>query len=100
MKKIIYTFIGLLLTGYAFAQTIQFKDIETKEPIEDLAIYNEDKSKSVLTNSDGAADISIFSSDEFLFIQHPSYQTITFKKSLLSEKIMFLEKKLLNWRSL
>ncbi len=95
MSKIVCTSIGLLLSFFSYGQFIQFKDIESQEPIEDLAIFNEDKSKSVLTSTDGVADISMFSSDEILFIQHPSYQIITFKKSLLSEKIIFLEKKVI-----
>lgn len=43
------------------AQEIAVFDLETGEPIFNVAIFNSEKTKSTITNFDGRADISMFS---------------------------------------
>ncbi len=81
-------FFGALQHGYA--QEILCKDASTNEPIVSIAIFNADKSKSVITTLEGKADISIFSEDELLFFSHISYKNISIVKSKI-KGIVYLE---------
>ncbi len=59
----------LLLFGVSSAQEIVVLDEETGQPVFNVAIFNKDKSKSLLTGFDGEADLSIFSPLEVNFFQ-------------------------------
>ncbi len=86
--------IVLLLSSFLLkAQEITVFDEATKEPIFNVAIYNLDKSKSTLTNFDGKANISEFSTDEILFFQHMSHRRhhLTKKKILRNNAQVFLK---------
>lgn len=74
------------------AQNIKVLNSVTKEPIIGVAIYNIDKSKSIITNFRGEADISEFSNTEDIYLKHLSHllKTIT-KQSLGNTNTVFLE---------
>ncbi|MFX0556271.1 TonB-dependent receptor [Maribacter sp. CXY002] len=73
MHKI--TFVVLFLcTIIGRSQEVIILDIETNEPIANVAIFNNDKSKIALTDFDGNFNTSKFSSRERLTIQHLSYE--------------------------
>jgi len=71
--------ISLIATAFGFlfpcltAQEVQVLNSTTNEPIENVAIYNQHKNKSILTNDKGIAPISDFSASDSLFFQHPSF---------------------------
>ena len=65
------------------AQVITVVDKESEEPIFNVAIFNKDKSKSVLTDFDGKADLEQFSSSEILFFRHISHDEYHFTKRQL-----------------
>ena len=67
----------LLFSVTVSAQKITVFDADTREPIPGVAIYNQDKSKSALTDFDGKADITAFSDDELIIF-------ITLKKPVIS----------------
>ncbi len=76
--------LGLLLFLFfsnSYAQVITVLDRESKIPLSNVAIYNKDKTKSTLTNFDGIADISGFSSDQILIFKHVSHFELHIKKS-------------------
>lgn len=74
MRSIYTSLFPLLFFTITFqAQEITILDQETKNPIGNVAIYNLNKSKSVLSNLKGEANISIFSIDEKLIFQHVSH---------------------------
>lgn len=82
----------LLLSFYLFlfsvtiseAQIITVVDKESEEPIFNVAVFNKDKSKSVLTDFDGKADLSDFSASEILFFRHVSHDEFhSTKKQIL-----------------
>ena len=50
-------FLGLQLIS---AQEITVLDVDTKEPILNVAVYNLDKSKTAVSDVDGSCDLSIF----------------------------------------
>lgn len=55
------------------AQEITVLDLNTKEPLLNVAIYNIEKTKNSITNFDGKADISKFSMDDILIFKHISH---------------------------
>ena len=65
----------------AIAQKIQVLSQQTKDPILGVALFNEDKSKSAVTNFDGFADISSFNQDEVITFQHIAHTPLSQTKS-------------------
>src|SRR5680860_1214565 len=55
------------------AQTITVFDAEDREPIPNVAVYNADRSKTVLTDGNGIGDLSSFGPDERITFKHLSY---------------------------
>ena len=52
--------IFLLCLQVVSSQEIMVFDIDTKEPILNVAVYNLDKSKTAISDFDGKCDLSIF----------------------------------------
>ena len=63
----------ILFFAIVSAQEITIYDEETRQPIFNVAIFNKDKSKHLLTGFDGEADLSIFSPSEVIFFRHISH---------------------------
>ena len=78
--------ITLLLTKLVTAQEITLLDTETKEPVINAVLYNDDKSKTVLSDFDGKCDITVFNRNERITIRHLSYQTKRSTKQLLLKR--------------
>ena len=57
------------------AQEVVLLDLETKEPIVNVVIYNLDRSKTAISDFDGGCDLSLFGKNERIFFKHISYQT-------------------------
>lgn len=91
--RLITSFAMLLVFAFSSAQEIIIMDKETKEPIFNVAIFNKDKSKTTLTNFDGEADISAFSTGEIIFFRHVSHLEFhaTKRQILQQENTVFLE---------
>jgi len=73
MKRIIFALflLGLHLIS---AQEITVMDLDSREPILNVAIYNLDKSKTAVSDFDGKCDLSIFDRNERITFQHISYE--------------------------
>ena len=68
----------------AHSQEIVVLNNVTYQPIAGVAIYNETKAKSIITDFDGKANLSIFEGADVLYFRHLSYQTLkTTKKDIL-----------------
>ena len=67
---VVFFFIVTISNG----QSLKVADKANLQPIEHVAIFNLDHSKTALSNSKGEADISAFGPDDMLYFQHPSYQ--------------------------
>ncbi len=65
------------------AQEIRVLDYSSKEPIVNVAVYNYDKSKAVLSDLDGVCDISDFRKNERIIFKHLSYEVYKATKSQL-----------------
>jgi len=74
MRSFYTSLFTLLFFTLSFqAQEITILGKVSNDPIGNVAIYNINKTKSVLSNLKGKADISIFSKDERLIFQHVSH---------------------------
>lgn len=77
-----HTFIlFFFITIVTQAQQITVLDIDTREPIISVAIYNEDKSISTITDFDGKADISAFAKAEKIIFSEVAHQQAIYTKS-------------------
>lgn len=73
------------------AQTITILDADSKFSISNVAIFNEDKSKRVVSDKKGLVNISEFTNDEILTFMHISYiEHEALKRQLLDSKIVYL----------
>jgi len=95
MKKTFLSYLCLLVSAFSFGQTVQFKDAETKDLVANVAVYNSNKTTSIISNTGGFANLEQFLPDEILIVQHASYQDLQFKKSDLKSAVIYLDKKVL-----
>ena len=74
------------------AQTIQVLDEETKNPVTGVAVFNESKLTTGITDVDGNIDITNFSENEKITFQHISHinRFLTKKEIISSGNIIFL----------
>jgi hemoglobin/transferrin/lactoferrin receptor protein len=80
MKCLLITLAVILTSATAIAQKIQVLSQESQAPIPGVALFNDDKSKSGVTDFDGYAEISIFNDDEVITFQHIAHAVLVLKK--------------------
>jgi hemoglobin/transferrin/lactoferrin receptor protein len=77
-----HTFILFFFITVALqAQQITVLDIDTREPVVSVTIYNEDKSISTITDFDGKADISAFAKAEKIIFSEVAHQKAIYTKA-------------------
>jgi len=88
-----YTFFLLFFaSNFLFAQQIKVLNKLTEEPVFGVAIYNADKTKSVITNLDGEANLDAFSNTETIYFQHLSHLLKELTKSQINAfNIVYLD---------
>ena len=79
-----------LFINFNYAQEITFKDIDTGEPIMNVAIHNKDVSKSTVSDIHGKAIITNFDNQEIIYFSHISFKDISILKSKI-QAVVFLE---------
>ncbi|GAK98967.1 TonB-dependent receptor [Nonlabens ulvanivorans] len=84
MKKLLLIFI-ILTTFPSIAQVVTIVDIDTNEPLVNVAVYNKSKSKSAVSDIEGQVDLKIFNDQEFIYFQSISYATIKIIKTNISK---------------
>lgn len=91
MKRIVF---GLFLSCIQplAAQTITVFDAEDREPIPNVAVYNADRSKTVLTDGNGKGDLTIFDPNERITFKHLSYSVrrATPNQIVRQKKVIYL----------
>ena len=89
MKLLYYLFFLLLASISLQAQNIKVLNNVTKEPIFGVAVYNLDKTKSVITNFRGEAELNEFSDDEIIYFKHLSHvlKKLTKQEIILTHKV-------------
>lgn len=89
--------LGLFLFFIQFisAQTIRVFDAEDREPIPNVVIYNDDRSKTVLTDGTGKCDLSAFGRNERITFKHLSYnlRRTTLTRIVRQQNIIYLTMK-------
>ncbi|MAQ75397.1 MAG: TonB-dependent receptor [Aquimarina sp.] len=83
MRSLLTTAFFLMLGLIINAQSVKVYNKSTGQLLPDVAIYNEIKSKSAITDFDGKADITEFSDNEMLYFAHVSHQKFSIVKSKL-----------------
>ena len=76
----------LLIFQGVTAQKITILDVDTQTPIHNVALYNLDKSKTALSDTNGKCDLEVFDKNERITIRHLSYQTRRATKSQLLKR--------------
>jgi len=71
----------ILALGNGFSQEITVRDSKTSSPLSNVYIYNESKTKSIITNDQGQASLSNFSSDEKVYFQLLGYTLLELQLS-------------------
>ncbi len=71
----------LFFFPYVHAQKIVVVSKSSNVPVDNAAIYNEDKSKSTVTDFDGVADVSMFLDTDTLYFTHVSHAPFNILKS-------------------
>lgn len=82
MKNLIVV-LFFLVSIPLFAQTVTIIDAETGKPIETVAVFNRDKSKSAVSDENGQVDVDAFTRNEVLIFSHVAYAEHRLKKRLL-----------------
>lgn len=72
MKRVLILILALASFS-SVAQTITVLDDESKFPIANVAVFNEDKTKRVVSDKNGKVDLSIFKYNEILSFTHVTY---------------------------
>ncbi|MFN4762153.1 TonB-dependent receptor plug domain-containing protein [Gillisia sp. Q332] len=80
MRVLLGLFLFLFFSN-SYAQEIMVLDRGSRIPLSNVAIYNKERTRSTLTNLDGIANISGFSSDQILIFKHVSHHELRIKKS-------------------
>lgn len=81
MQKVYFLFIFLLYFYVGSAQQVALLDADTGQPVLNAAIFNQDQSKTTISNITGKADLSVFGPNEKLTIKHLSYELIATTKA-------------------
>ncbi len=94
MKQQITILLFFLFIVAVYGQKITVIDNETGKPIEAVVVYNNERTKSAVTDIDGVVDITVFTSEEALSFSHVSYSEFSQKKKNIeiNDFVVYLSK--------
>ncbi|QRM88541.1 TonB-dependent receptor [Lacinutrix sp. WUR7] len=84
MKHFCILIFCLFASLFTQAQQITVINKETGETLPSVAIYNQSKTKSTITNLDGKASLDAFKASDILYFQHLSYNVFSILKSKIT----------------
>ena len=73
MNRVIFIAIFFIL-HVTSAQEVDVFDADSHEPIVNVVVYNNDRSKTALSDIDGTCDLSVFDANERITFKHLSYE--------------------------
>ncbi|RZS99114.1 TonB-dependent receptor [Aquimarina brevivitae] len=85
MRVLFITAIITIFSNWATAQTVTVYDKATGDPLPDVAIYNEIKSVSTITDFDGKADLTKFNPNALIYFSYVAHKTFWIRKSKLKK---------------
>ncbi|MDH5598535.1 MAG: TonB-dependent receptor plug domain-containing protein, partial [Cyclobacteriaceae bacterium] len=77
MRNIFFFILFVFVFIEAFSQKVQIVDSQTEKPIDNVFIYNLDKTIQTKSDFNGMVDLSIFNRKDLINFQHPSYHHFT-----------------------
>ena len=84
MKQAITLFFLLTITTI-FSQNLTIIDAETGKTIDEVAVFNKNKTTSAISNISGVVNVTKFKDNEILVFSHVSYAEFQEKKSTLKQ---------------
>ncbi len=78
------TLLLFIAVSYSYGQKVTVLDVDTRQPIIGVALYNQDKSKSALTDFDGVADISAFAKAEEIIFSEIAHKEARYTKAQIA----------------
>ena len=85
MNNIVRT-LFFLFFGIVSAQEIKVLDVDTREAILNVAVFNADKSKTALTDTEGTCDLTLFDTYERITFKHLGYETARTTKNAIMKR--------------
>ncbi|MFW6094924.1 MAG: TonB-dependent receptor plug domain-containing protein [Bacteroidota bacterium] len=73
-----------------FSQDLKIYDSESSTPVENVAIYSEDRTSSAISDAKGIVSLDDFAMSDSVFFQHPSYKPVVYTKRQLKELDFFV----------
>ena len=87
-KKILLFF---LFTSVSFGQQITVRDSETNEVLSDVAVFNDSRDKSTISDLNGNVDLGLFSNENKIYFQLLGYSLLElYLDDIEDESIVFL----------
>ena len=87
-KKILLFF---LFTSVSFGQQITVRDSETNEVLSDVAVFNDSRDKSTISDLNGNVDLELFSTEKKIYFQLLGYSLLElYLDDIEDESIVFL----------
>ncbi|MBO0341880.1 TonB-dependent receptor [Flagellimonas profundi] len=80
------TLILFLFTLTFYAQEVTVLDVDTGIPVDNIAIFNKDQSKTTVTDANGKTELDIFFPNERITFKHISYETYTTTKEQIERR--------------
>ena len=80
------TLILFFFSVAVFAQEVTVLDADTGIPIDNIAVFNKDQSKTTVSDANGKINLDVFSDDEKITFRHISYETFITTKSQLGKR--------------
>ena len=84
------TLLLFLFTSFSFGQQITLKDSETNEVLSDVAVYNENRDKSTLSDLNGNVDLELFSNEKKIYFQLLGYSLLELDLSDIEDESIVL----------
>ena len=89
MRKSVLLYFLLICSLAVNSQNITIIDFSSKQTIEDVYIYSQDK--STISNAKGEANLSLFSKDAIIFFQHPSFENLHLNYKQIADNRFIVE---------
>ncbi len=80
-----FILVFILFLNKGFSQELKIFDSVTLQPIENVAIYSQDRKKSSITDDNGVAKLDKFNMEDSIYFQHPTYEHVVLTKKQLKE---------------
>ena len=76
----------MLFVGFLYSQEVTVIDALTQEPLSGVTLYNQNKDRNTITNSDGTCFLSVFTSEDLISFQYMGFEVQHFSKEELKNK--------------